>query len=135
MTNNHLKRAARHAALIGIVSLSFASPAFAGAKDYEFQPVAADVKNGNGSELAVRLINKLTGKQVEGAVLFRTRLDMSPDSMGEMQAKHTAILASEPGIYRFKADFTMAGGWAFKVQAKVPGEAETIEGTVVFTAK
>ena len=90
---------------------------------------------GNGSDVAVRLINKLTGKPVDGAVLFRTRLDMSPDSMGEMTAKHAAMPGSEPGVYRFKADFTMAGGWAFKVQAKVPGEAETVEGTVVFTAK
>lgn len=134
MTINHL-RAARIAALFGVFSLAFASTAFAGAKDYEFQPVAANVKNGVGSELAVRLVNKLTGKPVEGAVLFRTRLDMSPESMGEMQAKHVAMPGSEPGVYRFKADFTMAGGWAFKVQAKVPGESETVEGTVVFTAK
>ena len=121
--------------MIGIAIIALAPSAFAGAKDFEFQPVAANVKNGNGSEVAVRLINKLTGKPVEGAVLFRTRLDMSPASMGEMEAKHTAMPGSEPGIYRFKADFTMAGGWAFKVQAKVPGEAETVEGTVVFTAK
>lgn len=134
MTFN-LMRAARFAVAIGGVALAFASSAFAGATDYEFQPVAAVVKNGAGSELAIRLVNKLTGKSVDGAVLFRTRLDMSPDSMGEMTAKHTAMPGSEPGVYRFKADFTMAGGWAFKVQAKVPGEAETVEGTVVFTAK
>ena len=135
MTIQALITSARTATMIGIAIIALAPSAFAGAKDYEFQPVAANVKNGNGSEVAVRLINKLTGKPVEGAVLFRTRLDMSPASMGEMEAKHTAMPGSEPGIYRFKADFTMAGGWAFKVQAKVPGEAETVEGTVVFTAK
>jgi hypothetical protein len=134
MTLN-LRRAARFAALVSVITLALAPSAFAGAKDYEFQPVAADVKNGKDSEVAVRLVHKLTNKPVEGAVLFRTRLDMSPESMGEMQAKHTAMPGSEPGIYRFKADFTMAGGWAFKVQAKVPGESETVEGTVVFTAK
>ena len=130
-----LLRAARHAALVVIAIIGLAPSAFAGAKDYEFQPVAAAVKNGNGSEVGVRLVNKVTGTPVEGAVLFRTRLDMSPDSMGEMTATHAAMPGSEPGIYRFKADFTMAGSWAFKVQAKVPGEAETVEGTVVFTAK
>ncbi len=109
--------------------------AIAGVKDYEFQPVAAEVKNGDGSELAVRLVNKTTGKPVDGAVLFRTRLDMSPDSMGEMTAKHAAVPGSDPGVYKFKADLTMAGSWAFKVQAKVPGEADTVEGTVVFKAK
>jgi hypothetical protein len=29
----------------------------------------------------------------------------------------------------------MAGGWAFKLMAKVPGEAETVQSTVVFRAK
>ena len=134
MTLN-LMRAARIAVLVGVATFALGNSAFAGAKDYQFQPVAATVKNGAGSEVAVRLINMLTNKPVEGAVLFRTRLDMSPDSMGEMEAKHAAVPSTEPGVYRFKADFTMAGSWAFKVQAKVPGESETVEGTVVFTAK
>ena len=122
-------------AALGLATIISASAAFAAAGDYEFQPVAIDVKNGAGSELAVRLVHKPSGKPVEGALLFRTRLDMSPDSMGEMTAKHTAIPGTEPGVYRFKADFTMAGGWAFKLQAKVPGESETVEGIVVFKAK
>ena len=76
-----------------------------------------------------------SGKPVEGAVVFRTRLDMSPENMAQMTAKHVAMPTSEPGVYRFKADLTMAGGWALKLQAKVPGEPETVEGTVVFKAK
>ena len=60
---------------------------------------------------------------------------MSPDTMDEMTAKHTAAPSNEPSVYRFKADFTMAGRWALKLQAKVPGESETVEGTVVFKAK
>ena len=122
-------------AALGLVTVITASAAIAGAADYEFQPVVVDVKNGAGSELAVRLVHKPTGKPVDGALLIRTRLDMSPDSMGEMTARHTAMPGSEPGVYRFKADLTMAGGWAFKLQAKVPGETETVEGTVVFRAK
>ena len=116
-------------------ALIAAQSAYAGAKDYEFQPVGAAVKSGHGREIAVRLVNKATGKPVAGAVIFRSRLDMSPDSMDEMTAKHAAMASSEPGIFRFKADLTMSGGWALKLQAKVPGEAETIEGTVVFRAK
>ena len=123
------------AAITGLAIITGAPAVYAAATDYEFQPVAVDVKNGANSELAVRLVHKPSGKPVEGAVIFRTRLDMSPDSMGEMTAKHTAMPADGPGIYRFKADFTMAGGWAFKLQAKVPGETETVEGTVVFKAK
>ena len=130
MTFRYVSIAAR-----GLAIIALTSSALAGAKDYEFQPVMADVKNGAGSELAVRLVHKPSGKPVEGAVLFRTRLDMSPDAMGEMTAKHAAVPGAEPGVYRFKADLTMAGGWALKLQAKVPGEAETVEGTVVFKAK
>jgi hypothetical protein len=115
--------------------LANAPAAMAGANDYEFQPVSTEIKNGSGAELAVRLIDKRTGKAVPGAVLFRTRLDMSPDSMGEMLAKHEPIKSGDAGIYRFKADITMAGGWAFKLQAKVPGEPDTVEGSVIFTAK
>ena len=122
-------------AAVGLVIVAGPLPAFAAATDYEFQPVTVEVKNGKASELAVRLVSKATGKPVEGAVIFRSRLDMSPDSMGEMTAKHAAVPGNEPGIYRFKADLTMAGGWAFKLQAKVPGETETVEGTVVFRAK
>jgi len=106
-----------------------------GAKDYEFQPVSVEVKNGAGSEVAVRLVDKRTGKPIEGAVIFRTRFDMSPDTMDEMTAKHAPAPSTEAGVYRFKADFTMAGRWALKLQAKVPGENETVEGTVVFKAK
>jgi hypothetical protein len=123
------------AAAAGLALTVTALPAVAGPTDYAFEPVKVDVKNGRGSELAVRIVHKPTGKPVEGAVLFRTRLDMSPDSMGEMTAKHTAQPSSEPGVYKFKADLTMAGGWAFKLMAKVPGEAETVEATVVFKAK
>ena len=129
----HLHSTLAAFAVLSITTLS--SSAFAGAADYEFQPVKADVKNGPASLLAVRLVHKPTGKPVEGALLIRTRLDMSPDSMGEMTAKHTATPTSEPGVYAFTADFTMAGGWALKLQAKVPGEADTVEGTVVFKAQ
>ena len=83
----------------------------------------------------MHLVLKPSGKPVEGALLIRTRLDMSPDSIGEMTAKHVGVPGPEPGVYRFKADLTMAGGWALKLQAKVSGEAETVQGTVVLQAK
>jgi hypothetical protein len=123
------------AALLGVALTTAAPAAFAGAADYVFEPVKADVKNGAASELAVRLVHKPDGKPVSGAVLFRTRLDMGPDSMAEMTAKHAAVPTDEPGVYRFKADLTMAGSWALRLMAKVPGESETVEGTVEFQAK
>jgi hypothetical protein len=123
------------AAQLGLALTMAAPSAFAGASDYVFEPVQAEVKNGSGSELAVRLVHKPDSKPVSGAVLFRTRLDMGPDDMAAMTAEHTAVPATEPGVYRFKADLTMAGGWALRLMAKVPGEAETVQGAVEFRAK
>ena len=123
------------AAATGLALTVAATQALAGPKDYAFEPVSADVRKGTGSELALRILHRPTGKPVGGAVLFRTRLDMSPDSMEAMTARHAAVPSTEPGVYRFRADLTMAGGWAFKVMAKVPGETETVGGTVVFKAK
>jgi hypothetical protein len=112
-----------------------ASQAEAGAKDYEFRLVKAEVKNGTSGDVAVRLVHKPDGKPVAGAVIFRSRLDMSPDSMGEMEGKLTAQPSDQPGLYRFKAEPTMAGSWALKLMAKVPGESETVEGTVIIISK
>jgi hypothetical protein len=123
------------AAAAGLATALVATSALAGKNDYVFEPIVVDVKIGSGSQLAVRLVHKPSGKPVEGAVIFRSRLDMSPDAMGEMTLNHAAEPAREPGIYRFKADLTMAGRWALKLMAKVPGESETIEGTVIFKAK
>ncbi len=74
MSGNFLRRTI----LMGLAVTMLSAIASAGAADYEFQPVAVDVRNGAASELVVRLVHKPTGKPVSGAVLFRTRLDMSP---------------------------------------------------------
>jgi hypothetical protein len=125
----------RAAALAALALAIPFSPALAGASDYAFEPVSREVRNGSGSELAVRLVHKPTGKQVSGALVVRTRLDMSPEDMAGMTAKHEALPSTESGVYRFRADLTMTGKWALKVMAKVQGEPDTVQGSVVFEAK
>jgi hypothetical protein len=109
--------------------------AFAAAQDYAFEAIKAEVHNGPGSEIAVRLVHKPSATPVKDAIIFRTRLDMSPENMEGMATKIEPLTESEPGVYKFRADFTMAGGWALKLQAKIQSEPETVQGTVVFTAK
>jgi hypothetical protein len=123
------------AAAACLIATFGALPASAAPNDYAFEPVSVDVRNGKGSELAVRIIHKPTGKAVEGAVVFRTRLDMSPESMEAMTADHEALPSTEPGVYRFTADLTMEGSWALKLMAKIQGEPDTVTGTVIFKAK
>lgn len=101
--------------------------------DYEFQLVEGTFKEGL-SVVAVRLVDKRSGKVVPDAVIFATRLDMEPDGMEMMTTPVEALPSMEPGIYSFKAALTMAGGWRLSLAAKVQGEAETVEGKLVIKA-
>lgn len=108
--------------------------ALAGANDYTFEAVAAELKKGDDVIVAVRLLHKLTGKLVTDAVIVRTRVDMAPEGMADMESPVVAVPANEPGVYAFKTDLSMAGRWLLSVAAKVQGEPETVIGKVVFKA-
>lgn len=103
-------------------------------EDYEFQLVQNEIKQGDGAVVAIRLIDKRTGQPVENAVIFATRLDMAPDGMEMMATTVEPMPSQEPGIYRFKTNLTMAGGWRFSIAAKVQGEPETVESKLVLKA-
>ncbi len=129
----------KQAAVTAAVVMAFASgtilSAQAGAGDYEFQLVSQELKAGAPVEIAVRLVHKPDGKPVPDAVIFASRLDMGPDGMEDMATPVTAVTGGEPGIYRFKAKLSMAGGWALSLGAKVQGEADTVQGKVLLKAQ
>jgi hypothetical protein len=126
---------ALQAALIGLAMAGSATIARADIKDYEFQLVDQTVQAGPDKIITVRLVNKTTGKPVPGAVIFATRLDMAPDGMQEMATKIAAVPGGEPGTYKFKATFGMAGRWQLSLGAKVQGETGTVENKLVITAQ
>ena len=121
------------AAVAAGVSAAFTS-AMAGAKDYEFQTVAPENKKGDDVVVAVRLVHKPTGKPVEGAVIIRTRIDMSPDKMADMVSEVKPAPSTEPGVYAFKTELPMAGRYLFSLAAKVQGEPETVTGKLILKA-
>jgi YtkA-like len=117
------------------VAMSLISTAaLAGANDYTFEAVAAELKKGDDVIVAVRLLHKLTGKPVTDAVIVRARVDMAPDGMADMESPVVTVPANEPGVYAFKTDLSMAGRWLLSVAAKVQGEPETVIGKIVFKA-
>jgi hypothetical protein len=126
---------ALQAALISVAMAGSATIARADIKDYEFQLVDQTVQAGPDKTITVRLVNKTTGKPVPGAVIFTTRLDMAPDGMQEMATKIAAVPGGEPGTYKFKATFGMAGRWQLSLGAKVQGETGTVENKLVITAQ
>ena len=123
------------AAFVGLVMAGSITIARADIKDYEFQLVEPTVQAGPDKTIAVRLVNKTTGKPVPDAVIFATRLDMAPDGMQEMVTKIAPVPGGEPGTYRFKASFGMAGRWQLSLGAKVQGETGTVENKLVITAQ
>src|SRR5262249_9782346 len=116
------------------VAMTFAVPAFAGANDYVFEPVKTEVKKGDDVVVSVRLKHKATGKPVTDAVIVQTRIDVSPDAMGEMASPLAPVQSSEPGVYSFKTDLSMQGRWLLSIAAKVQGEPETVVGKITFRA-
>jgi hypothetical protein len=122
------------AALIGVAVIGFSTLARADMGDYEFQLVDQIIKAGPDKTIAVRLVNKTTGKPVPDAVIFASRLDMTPDGMQEMATKLTPISGAEPGTYRFKANVSMAGHWQLSLGAKLQGETGTLENKLVIQA-
>jgi hypothetical protein len=124
------------------VAAALITAAFAGApltahaeiKNYEFRLVQSTVQVGGDRIVTVRLVDKTTGKDVPDAVIFATRLDMAPEGMEEMVTKVTPMPGTEPGTYRFKANFSMAGHWQLSLGAKVQGETGTVENKLVVTA-
>lgn len=119
------------AALLAVVT---SASAWAGAKDYGFELVAQPT-TGKAPTVKVRLVHLPDQKPVPGAVIFETRFDMGPDGMPTMTAPAKAIAAtSEPGVYVFEIEPSMAGQWALTLGAKVQGEPETVRGSVTITA-
>ena len=121
------------AALLPLVLTYISAPALAEIQDYEFQLVEASPKVGEAI-VAVRLVNKKTGKSVPDAVFAATRIDMAPDGMAGMAAPIALLPSTEPGVYRFKTDLAMAGGWRLSLAAKVQGETGTVESKLILKA-
>ena len=115
-----------------VAAMNLTGTAFAGADDYVFEPVKAEIKSSNVATVAVRLVHKPTGKPVTDAAIVQTRLDMAPDGMADMATAIAPMPSPEPGVYAFKAPLTMAGRWLLTISAKVQGEPENVVGKLTF---
>lgn len=120
-------------ALLTLTAFSGCSPSTS--SKYEFSTATPEV-SGNATALVdVRIVQQSSGKAVENAVIFDTRLDMSPDAMEGMTAPVTPEGSPEPGVYRFAIAPTMVGRWQLKLSAKIQGEPDTVTGSVIVTVR
>ncbi len=124
----------RSAMLAAAIAIAPMAGALAAAADYEFRLVTSEVKQGDAVELAVRLVHRPTGRAAPDAVIYATRLDMSPDGMATMTMPLTPVPGGEAGVYRFRANLVMVGGYALTLTAKVQGEEGTLQQRLVLRA-
>lgn len=125
------------ACAVAMLVLSFGSgshAARADVRDYEFELADRQVKHGGGVLVTVRLVHRPSGRLVPDALVFKSRIDMSPDGMGEMTAPLDPMSDLMPGYYQFETDLMMAGDWALSLVAKVPGETGYVQTRLVLTA-
>ena len=126
-------KSVRAAAFGAVLLAAAATAALADIKDYEFQLIDKEEKQGEAT-IAVKLVHKPSGRAIPDAVIFAERIDMGPDKMEAMTAPLELVPSTEPGVYRFKTDLTMAGNWALSLGAKVQGEMGTVESKLTLRA-
>jgi hypothetical protein len=130
----NMQRSVLRAAAVGVALLmGMAGSALADTKDYEFQLLDKEVKQG-AAIISVKLVHKPSGRAIAGAVIVAKRIDMGPEAMEAMTAPLEAVPSTEPGVYRFKTNLTMEGQWALSVGAKVQGETGTVENKLLVKA-
>ena len=130
------ERFSRFARLLLLIGIPLASSVAARADigGFEFRLVETDVKMGD-AVVAVRVVNKTTGEPVLDAVIFARRLDMAPEGMPTMTAELEPLPPDKPGVYRFRTNFTMEGGWQLSLAAKVQGESGTLQARLGLKAQ
>lgn len=131
--------AALLAAMLAVLLVNTSAPAQAVSEArpdvaWRLEAVEKSLPVGPETTLAVRLIQASSGKPVANAVMFRARLDMAPDGMGDMAAPLAPAASSDATVYRFTTKLNMAGRWLLAVQAKVPGVAETVHAETIVTS-
>lgn len=110
------------------------SPARPNVGSYRFELVDKEINQGSGAIITVRLVHSQTGGVVPNAIVFISRIDMSPDGMGGMTAPLEPVPDVLPGHYRFETDLMMEGDWALTLVAEVPGTKDIVQGRLVLSA-
>ena len=96
---------------------------------YGFELVEVEGRRGP-AVIDVRLVDKQSGRLIADAFVFSHRLDMAPDGMESMTARLEPQPAPQPGVYRFRTELAMEGGWRLSLAAKVQGENGTVSDQI-----
>jgi hypothetical protein len=135
MLTNIVARRLSALALLAGLALSALTGCGQSGPTYDFSVVRDEIAMGGDALIDVKLTKAGSSEPVADAVIFETRFDMEPDGMGAMDAPVKVDGSPMPGTYRFIVRPTMAGRWALKLGVKVQGEADSVRGQVIVTAR
>ncbi len=113
-------------ALIGLTACNAAS------QTHNFELVTPQVAEGPAAEFTVKLVEKATGKPA-AATIESVVLDMGPDGMAAMKEPAEQLPSTEPGVFKFKTNLSMAGRWAVHLKAKL-ADGTSVSGDLILTA-
>jgi hypothetical protein len=130
-------------AIFLVLIITVVGCATAPSQDYRFDVVQQPVKVSRNADIAVRLVHLPSSEPVKDAVISKSELEMpmlqsgykinlSGLSLSDVDVNYLG--SDRQGTYRFRGNVSMPGTWTLKIWAQVPGEAESIRGTVRFQA-
>lgn len=128
-------RQSRMTAFAIAAALLSSTAAFAAPQDYRFEPVQPKLKASSSAPVAVRLVHVPTSKPVTNAIIIQQNIEMTMQGMSPMAGQVSGLKPDAQGNYVGTADLAMAGDWVLNLAAKVPGETETVRGSVSLQAQ
>ena len=125
----------RRASLIVLISALVLTSACSKPPPYVFVTANTEVETGHDVVVEVRLWNTAADAYVNDAMITAVSLTMAPDGMNDITSDVTPQPSTEVGAFRFSATFRAAGRWELALAARIPGERNTVMGSVVIRAK
>jgi hypothetical protein len=116
------------------IALAFlAMPAWAQTppERYHFTAVGEKTVRGVGIVLQVRVAD-LAGLPKAGVSFIEPRVDHAPDGAASASFPAFPLPARTAGLYEFRTSIPVAGLWALRLQARVPGESQPVYASVIF---
>jgi hypothetical protein len=98
---------------------------------YRFDAVGESTVRGVGVVLQVRAAD-LAGQPKAGISFVDPRIDHAPDGAASASFPAFPLPPREAGLYEFRTSIPVAGLWALRLQARVPGEPQPVFASVMF---
>lgn len=117
--------------MLAVLGSAVSASAQTAPERYRFTAVGESTQRGVGIVLQVRATD-LANQPKAGISFTDPRIDHAPDGAAAATFAAFPLPPREAGLYEFRASVPVAGLWALRLQARVPGEAQPVYASVIF---